>query len=111
MEFNRFIFQQEGKLFQCCYPESSGEILGSENMLFAEGSLHRSSLHHLKHLEWRTLKRDCAGAEFSKLQMAIFLHHLVTKYRWRVIKGGDISRLPAVIFPNGFHIQILEKNI
>ena len=41
MEFNRFIFQQEGKLFQCCYPESFGEILGSENMLFAEGSLHR----------------------------------------------------------------------
>ncbi|KAG6768521.1 hypothetical protein POTOM_027442 [Populus tomentosa] len=55
--------------------------------------------------------RLCAGAEFSKLQMAIFLHHLVTKYRWRVIKGGDIIRIPAVIFPNGFHIQILEKNI
>ncbi|KAG6767399.1 hypothetical protein POTOM_028603 [Populus tomentosa] len=55
--------------------------------------------------------RLCAGAEFSKLQMAIFLHHLVTKYRWRVIKGGGIIRIPAVIFPNGFHIQILEKNI
>ncbi|KAJ6908256.1 cytochrome P450 87A3-like isoform X1 [Populus alba x Populus x berolinensis] len=55
--------------------------------------------------------RLCAGAEFSKLQMAIFLHHLVTKYRWRVIKGGDIIRIPAVIFPNGFHIQISEKNI
>ncbi|XP_061950023.1 cytochrome P450 87A3-like [Populus nigra] len=55
--------------------------------------------------------RLCAGAEFSKLQMAIFLHHLVTKYRWRVIKGGDIIRIPAVMFPNGFHIQILEKNI
>nr|XP_034890669.1 cytochrome P450 87A3-like [Populus alba] len=40
-----------------------------------------------------------AGAEFSKLQMAIFLHHLVAKYRWRVIRGGEIIRLPAVIFP------------
>ncbi|KAL9356427.1 hypothetical protein Peur_049680 [Populus x canadensis] len=55
--------------------------------------------------------RLCAGPAFLKLQMAIFLHHWVTKYRWRVIKGGDISRLPAVISPNGFHIQILEKNI
>ncbi|KAJ6677888.1 P450 putative-RELATED [Salix viminalis] len=54
--------------------------------------------------------RLCAGAEFSKLQMTIFLHYLVTKYRWRVIKGGDITRIPAVMFPNGFHIQILEKN-
>ncbi|KAF9678945.1 hypothetical protein SADUNF_Sadunf07G0089100 [Salix dunnii] len=50
--------------------------------------------------------RLCAGAEFSKLQMTIFLHYLVTKYRWRVIKGGDITRIPAVMFPNDFHIHI-----
>ena len=36
---------------------------------------------------------------------------LSTNFRWRVIKGGDIIRIPAVMFPNGFHIQILEKNI
>lgn len=25
--------------------------------------------------------RFCVGADFSKLQMMVFLHHLVTKYR------------------------------
>ncbi|KAF8412314.1 hypothetical protein HHK36_000275 [Tetracentron sinense] len=44
--------------------------------------------------------RLCVGAEFSKLQMAIFLHYLVTKYRWITIKGGDIVRRPGLSFPN-----------
>jgi len=39
--FNSFIFQQEGKLFQCCYPKSFNEIAGRENMVSAEGFLHK----------------------------------------------------------------------
>ncbi|KAJ0609487.1 cytochrome P450 87A3 [Helianthus annuus] len=53
--------------------------------------------------------RYCTGADFAKFQMAIFLHCLVTKYRWKLIKGGDIVRTPTVQFPNGFHVQIFEK--
>ncbi|KAK6262277.1 hypothetical protein QUC31_008093 [Theobroma cacao] len=54
--------------------------------------------------------RLCAGAEFVKLQMSIFLHHLVTKYRWTVIKEGDAARQPGLVFPEGFHVQISKKN-
>ncbi|WVZ49665.1 hypothetical protein U9M48_001002, partial [Paspalum notatum var. saurae] len=43
--------------------------------------------------------RYCAGAYFAKLQMAIFLHYLVTKYRWKVI-SGDVVLSPALRFPN-----------
>ncbi|XVF22622.1 hypothetical protein REPUB_Repub12eG0187100 [Reevesia pubescens] len=53
--------------------------------------------------------RLCVGADFAKLQMAIFIHYMVTKYRWRMIKGGDIVRRPGLIFPNGLHIKISEK--
>ncbi|KAK1559342.1 hypothetical protein Q3G72_013471 [Acer saccharum] len=53
--------------------------------------------------------RLCVGAEFAKLQMATFLHYLVTKYRWSVINGGDIVRRPHVTFPNGLHVEIAEK--
>ncbi|XWS35745.1 hypothetical protein CRYUN_Cryun20dG0022500 [Craigia yunnanensis] len=53
--------------------------------------------------------RLCVGANFAKLQMAIFIHHMVTKYRWSVIKGEDIVRRPAMIFPNRLHIEISEK--
>lgn len=53
--------------------------------------------------------RLCAGADLAKLQMAVFLHYLVTTYSWSIIKGGDGVRKPGLIFPNGLHIQILEK--
>ncbi|WCJ26180.1 Cytochrome P450 87A3 [Euphorbia peplus] len=53
--------------------------------------------------------RFCVGADFAKVQVAVFLHCLVTKYRWKVIKGGDILRTPGLQFPNGYHIQLMEK--
>ncbi|XP_061337302.1 cytochrome P450 87A3 isoform X2 [Gastrolobium bilobum] len=54
--------------------------------------------------------RFCVGTDFTKVQMAVFLHSLVTKYRWRPIKGGNIVRTPGLQFPNGFHVQIMEKD-
>ncbi|KAG9451668.1 hypothetical protein H6P81_004572 [Aristolochia fimbriata] len=53
--------------------------------------------------------RFCVGTDFTKLQMTVFLHCLVTKYRWKPIKGGEMVRTPGLTFPNGFHIQLLEK--
>ncbi|KAL5792481.1 hypothetical protein ACOSP7_001075 [Xanthoceras sorbifolium] len=53
--------------------------------------------------------RLCVGAEFAKVQMAIYLHHMATKYRWSVYKGGQIIRKPVNIFPNGLHIKIAQK--
>ncbi|KAL4565551.1 hypothetical protein LXL04_029651 [Taraxacum kok-saghyz] len=55
-------------------------------------------------------QRFCVGADFARLQMAVFLHCLVTKYRWEPIKGGEIVRTPGLQFPNGFHVQIFEKD-
>ncbi|PON58003.1 Cytochrome P450, E-class, group I [Parasponia andersonii] len=40
--------------------------------------------------------RLCVGADFVKLQMAIFIHHLISSYRWTVVKGGDIIRKPGL---------------
>ncbi|KAK4488250.1 hypothetical protein RD792_003997 [Penstemon davidsonii] len=54
--------------------------------------------------------RFCVGTDFTKVQMAVFLHSLVTKYKWKAIKGGDILRTPGLQFPNGFHVNISEKD-
>ncbi|KAG7966912.1 hypothetical protein I3843_08G073200 [Carya illinoinensis] len=53
---------------------------------------------------------SCAGADFSKALMAVFLHALVTKYRWTAIKGGEVIRSPTLGFGNGFHIQVEAKH-
>ncbi|PON58005.1 Cytochrome P [Parasponia andersonii] len=53
--------------------------------------------------------RLCVGADFVKLQMAIFIHHLISSYRWTVVKEGDIIRKPGLVFPNGLHVRITKK--
>ncbi|XP_006302176.2 cytochrome P450 87A3 [Capsella rubella] len=55
--------------------------------------------------------RFCIGTDFSKLQMAVFLHSLVTKYRWEEISGGNICRSPGLQFPNGYHVKLEKKEI
>ncbi|KAL1556819.1 cytochrome P450 87A3-like [Salvia divinorum] len=53
--------------------------------------------------------RYCVGTDFTKLQMAVFLHCLLTNYKWKAIKGGQILRTPGLQFPNGYHIQVSKK--
>ncbi|GAB4856910.1 hypothetical protein Ancab_014828 [Ancistrocladus abbreviatus] len=53
--------------------------------------------------------RFCVGTDFTKVQMAVFLHCLVTKYWWHAIKGGNFMRTPGLQFPNGFHVRFQQK--
>uniref|UniRef100_A0A0E0DHE0 Cytochrome P450 n=1 Tax=Oryza meridionalis TaxID=40149 RepID=A0A0E0DHE0_9ORYZ len=54
--------------------------------------------------------RFCVGADFSKLQLAIFLHFLVTKYRWIPLGASRVVRTPGLEFPDGYRIQDMEKS-
>ncbi|PON37549.1 Cytochrome P450 [Parasponia andersonii] len=40
-ETNRFILQNEGKLFECSYPSSISNLLGKHSLLLMKGSLHK----------------------------------------------------------------------
>nr|QWK52251.1 cytochrome P450 87A2-1 [Isatis tinctoria] len=55
--------------------------------------------------------RFCVGTDFTKVQMAAFLHSLVTKYRWEEISGGNIVRTPGLQFPNGYHVRLKKKEL
>lgn len=56
---NRFILQNEGRLFECSYPRSIGGILGKWSMLVLVGDMHRDmrsiSLNFLSHARLRTI--------------------------------------------------------
>ncbi|XP_010545860.1 PREDICTED: cytochrome P450 87A3-like [Tarenaya hassleriana] len=54
--------------------------------------------------------RFCVGTDFTKVQMAAFLHCLVTKYRWQEISGGNILRTPGLQFPNGYHVRLAKRD-
>lgn len=55
---NRFILQNEGRLFECSYPRSIGGILGKWSMLVLVGDMHRDmriiSLNFLSNARLRT---------------------------------------------------------
>ncbi|KAF2922815.1 hypothetical protein DAI22_07g142100 [Oryza sativa Japonica Group] len=53
--------------------------------------------------------RLCLGADFSKLFIALFLHILVTEYRWKEIEGGEVLRISEIMFPQGYHIQLIPR--
>ncbi|KAG7563983.1 Cytochrome P450 [Arabidopsis suecica] len=49
--------------------------------------------------------RSCAGAEFARLQLSIFLHHLVANYDFSMAHDCEITRKPLVCCPNGVSIS------
>ncbi|KAJ4798293.1 cytochrome P450 family protein [Rhynchospora pubera] len=53
--------------------------------------------------------RFCVGADYNLLFMSIFLHCLITKYRWKIIKGGTITRSFGLEFPEDFNVQLIPK--
>ncbi|RZC72219.1 hypothetical protein C5167_035636 [Papaver somniferum] len=54
-------------------------------------------------------KRNCAGTEFTKVLMSVFLHVLVTKFSWTKVKGGQAVRRPGLSVKDGFHVKISPK--
>lgn len=50
--------------------------------------------------------RQCAGSEFARLQISIFIHHLVTNYDFSLSKDCEVVRVPGALFPKGIFMNI-----
>ncbi|GER50382.1 cytochrome P450 [Striga asiatica] len=53
--------------------------------------------------------KQCAGADLARASMSIFLHILVTQYRWAIVKGGVIVQNPLRHFKDGLHIRVFQR--
>ncbi|RZC71528.1 hypothetical protein C5167_034724 [Papaver somniferum] len=53
--------------------------------------------------------RFCPGAELARLQIAIFLHFFLTKYRWSQVKDDRMSFFPSARLVNGLQIRISKR--
>ncbi|KAJ8764281.1 hypothetical protein K2173_006021 [Erythroxylum novogranatense] len=53
--------------------------------------------------------RLCAGSELAKLEMAVFIHHLVLNYYWELADTDQAFAYPFVDFTKGLPITV--KNI
>ncbi|CAN8314876.1 unnamed protein product, partial [Cochlearia groenlandica] len=54
--------------------------------------------------------RQCVGAEFTRLHMTIFLHHLVTTYDFSVVQECEITRTPLPCFIKNLLVNISQSN-
>uniref|UniRef100_A0A1J3GBD9 Cytochrome P450 708A2 n=1 Tax=Noccaea caerulescens TaxID=107243 RepID=A0A1J3GBD9_NOCCA len=54
--------------------------------------------------------RLCVGAEFARLQMAIFIHHLVTYYDFSLVQDCEVTRTPFLQFTKGLLINISQSS-
>nr|UOI39556.1 heme-thiolate protein [Betula platyphylla]UVJ47661.1 heme-thiolate protein [Betula platyphylla] len=50
--------------------------------------------------------RLCAGSELAKLEMAVFIHHLVLNYHWELADMDQAFAFPFVDFPKGLPIRV-----
>ncbi|XP_057449392.1 cholesterol 22-monohydroxylase CYP90B51 [Lotus japonicus] len=54
--------------------------------------------------------RLCAGSELAKLEMAVFIHHLILNYNWELVDDTDQAfAYPFVDFPKGLPIRVQSK--
>ncbi|KMT09034.1 hypothetical protein BVRB_6g137400 [Beta vulgaris subsp. vulgaris] len=51
-------------------------------------------------------QRLCPGSELAKLEMAIFIHHLVLKFQWKIADKDQAFVYPFVEFPKGLPIEV-----
>ncbi|CAD5173651.1 unnamed protein product [Musa acuminata subsp. malaccensis] len=96
---NRFILQNEGKLFECSYPSSIGGILGKWSMLVQVGEMHREmrmiSLNFMSNLRLR-----------SHLLPEVERHTLLVLRSWR-----ESSTFSAQEEAKKFTFNLMAKNI
>ncbi|XP_021680661.2 cholesterol 22-monohydroxylase CYP90B51 isoform X2 [Hevea brasiliensis] len=52
--------------------------------------------------------RICAGSELAKLEMAVFIHHLVLNYQWELADHDEAFAFPFVDFPKGLPIRVVK---
>nr|UAK14950.1 cytochrome P450 70815v2 [Iberis amara] len=50
--------------------------------------------------------RQCAGADFARLQISLFLHYLVTNYNFSLAKDNDVMRVLGLYSPKEMPINV-----
>lgn len=55
--------------------------------------------------------RLCAGSELAKLEMAVFIHHLILNYHWELADTDQAFAYPFVDFPKGLPVRVQAHSL
>lgn len=55
--------------------------------------------------------RQCPGKELAKLEVTLFIHHLVTRCRWEQVEEDEVIRTRGARFKKGLPLYFHECNV
>lgn len=103
-ETNRFVLQNEGKLFECSYPASICNLLGKHSLLLMKGSLHK---------RMHSLTMSFANSSIIKDHLMLDIDRLVRfnldSWSSRVLlmeEAKKVTKISLQIFPNNINLLL-----
>ncbi|KAL1316412.1 hypothetical protein HN51_068602 [Arachis hypogaea] len=95
-QFNPWRWQINGRRGSCSSSNGSSSTINANN---------NNTTNNL-FLPFGGGPRLCAGSELAKLEMAVFIHHLVLNYQWELADSDQPYVYPFVDFPKGLPITV-----
>ncbi|KAF5958274.1 hypothetical protein HYC85_005499 [Camellia sinensis] len=81
-------------------------IRGSSSSCSSSSGLATSTMSNNTFMPFGGGPRLCAGSELAKLEMAVFIHHLVLNFSWKLADTDQALAFPFVDFPKGLPIRV-----
>ncbi|KAL2555292.1 Cytochrome [Forsythia ovata] len=90
--FNRFVMQNEGKLFQSCYPKSFRDLVGKNGVITAQGE-HQRKLHSIAS---NLMRLDKLNSQFLQDVQIVMRQIFTNLHDKQIILLQDVCRKIAI---------------
>ncbi|KAJ4767849.1 Cytochrome P450 family protein [Rhynchospora pubera] len=105
-EIKGYIIPKGWRIFICTIETNKDLDIYPEPLKFNPWRWLKSNLESHQHfMLFGGGARLCPGKELGILEISIFLHHLVTRYRWEEVGENKIVTFPKVEAPNGLYFR------
>ncbi|KAG1347756.1 cytochrome P450 85A1 [Cocos nucifera] len=109
VEMKGFIIPKGWRIYVCTREINYDPFLYPEPLTFNPWRWLEKNLESHQHvMMFGGGGRLCPGKELGIAEIATFLHHFVTRYRWEEVGGDKILKFPRVEAPNGLHIRVWD---
>ncbi|KAJ3709029.1 hypothetical protein LUZ61_012734 [Rhynchospora tenuis] len=105
-EIKGYIIPKGWKIFVCAAETSKDPDTYPEPLKFNPWRWLSNMESHQYFMLFGGGARVCAGKEVGILEVSMFLHYLVTRYRWEEVGENKIVSFPRVEAPNGLYYRL-----